>query len=77
MEQLVVDLGGKITNNISKKLNYLVIGAAGNPCWAYACYGRKVEQAVSLRKAGFKLQIIHESDFHDAVADAGLDQKFL
>lgn len=72
MEEQVLALGGKIANIISKKINYLVIGAAGNPCWAYACYGRKVEQAVELRKAGYKLQIIHESDFHDAVADAGL-----
>ena len=22
-----------------------MIGGAGNPCWAYACYGRKVESA--------------------------------
>ncbi len=27
----------------------LVIGGGANPCWAYACYGQKVEKAVELR----------------------------
>ena len=67
--EIVTKLGGKFINSISKKVNYLVIGADGNPCWAYACYGRKVEEAVSLRKQGERIQLVHENDFHDAVAD--------
>lgn len=66
---VVVKLGGEFLGGMSKKVNYLVIGANGNPCWAYACYGRKVEKAVELRKAGAKVVIIHENDFHDAVLD--------
>jgi NAD-dependent DNA ligase len=66
---IVEKLGGEVTNGINKQVRYLVIGADGNPCWAYACYGRKVEKAVELRKQGVKIQIIHENDFHDAVAD--------
>lgn len=57
------------TNNVSKSTDYLVIGAEGNPCWAYACYGRKVEAAVNLRKEGYRIILVHENDFHDAVAD--------
>lgn len=68
--ELVSTLGGKACNGITKQVNYLVIGAGGNPCWAYACYGRKVEKAVELRKSGSKLLIVHEHDFHDAVADS-------
>jgi hypothetical protein len=64
------DLGGSVLSGVSGKLNYLVIGADGNPCWAYACYGRKVEKAVELRKQGKPIVIVHEFDFHDAVADA-------
>jgi NAD-dependent DNA ligase len=71
LEAQVRELGGQVSRSVTQKLRYLVIGAAGNPCWAYACYGRKVEQAVQLRKAGYPLIIIHENDFHDAVADAG------
>lgn len=66
---LVAQLGGMSAKHVSKKVNYLVIGAEGNPCWAYACYGRKVEEAVKLRKEGVTLLIVHEHDFHDAVAD--------
>lgn len=69
LEKLVVRLGGKFTKNVSKSLNYLVIGAEGNPCWTYACYGRKVEAAINLRKEGHRLLLVHENDFHDAVAD--------
>jgi NAD-dependent DNA ligase len=66
---LVSRLGGEPLDDVSKKLNYLVVGANGNPCWAYACYGRKVEKAVKLRKEGVRLVILHENDFHDAVLD--------
>lgn len=66
---LVRSLGGEAVNGVSGKLNYLVIGADGNPCWVYACYGRKVEKAVELRKQGKRIVIVHENDFHDAVAD--------
>lgn len=67
---LVETLGGRFSGNVTAKVHYLVIGAEGNPCWAFACYGRKVEQAVKLRKDGARLLLVHEHDFHDAVADA-------
>lgn len=66
---IVCRLGGDVLSSVSGKLNYLVIGADGNPCWAYACYGRKVEKAVELRKQGKRIVIVHENDFHDALAD--------
>ncbi|RPI99888.1 MAG: NAD-dependent DNA ligase, partial [Deltaproteobacteria bacterium] len=69
LKDIVIRFGGKCTNNVAKFLDYLVIGAEGNPCWAYACYGRKVEAAVKLRKEGHKLLLVHENDFHDAIAD--------
>lgn len=69
-EQIVRGLGGDPLPGVSAKLQYLVIGAEGNPCWAYACYGRKVEKAVELRRKGVKVVLVHENDFHDAVLDA-------
>lgn len=68
---LIERLGGTYSPNVTKAVTYLVIGADGNPCWAYACYGRKVEKAVAMRKSGARLLIVHENDFHDAVADLG------
>lgn len=67
--ELIKRLGGEVVNSVSAKLDYLIIGADGNPCWAYACYGRKVEKAVELRRSGAHLLLVHENDFHDAVAD--------
>jgi NAD-dependent DNA ligase len=62
-------LGGRVSESVSNKTDYLVIGADGNPCWAFACYGRKVEMAVTLRKQGARLLLVHENDFHDALSD--------
>ena len=71
LAQIVSDFGGEFVGSMTAKVKYLVIGADGNPCWAYACYGRKVEKAVELRKSGNRVLIVHENDFHDAVADHG------
>lgn len=69
-EFTVRKFGGEPIPNVTNKLNYLVIGAEGNPCWAFACYGRKVEKAAELRRKGVKVVILHENDFHDAVLDS-------
>jgi NAD-dependent DNA ligase len=71
LSALVRQLGGEAIPSVTAKLNYLIIGADGNPCWAYACYGRKVERAVELRRKGAKVLLVHENDFHDAIADLG------
>ncbi len=35
--------GGIRKSNVSNKLNFLIIGGAGSPAWAFSTYGRKVE----------------------------------
>jgi hypothetical protein len=67
-KEVIAELGGKTADDVSKKVNYLIVGANGNPTWAYACYGRKVEKAVQFRKSGHPILIVHENDFHDAVS---------
>ena len=69
LEKLVAELGGVCCSSVVRDLDYLVVGADGSPCWAYSCYGRKIEAAVNLRRNGSLLLIVHEHDFHDAVAD--------
>lgn len=66
---IVEQYGGRFWPRITAQVDYLVIGADGNPCWAFSCYGRKVEQAIGLRKQGAKLLLVHENDFWDAVED--------
>jgi NAD-dependent DNA ligase len=68
-QELVGTLGGSFSKNVTHAVDYLVIGADGNPCWAFACYGRKIEQAVDMRKNGSRIMIVHENDFFDAVED--------
>lgn len=67
MQIMVLDRGGLVVPAPSAKLNYLIVGSNGNPCWAYACYGRKIEQAMQFRRNGAKILIVHENDFFDAL----------
>jgi NAD-dependent DNA ligase len=67
----ITGLGAAFSPNVTSRTHYLVVGAGGNPCWAFSCYGRKVEKAVDFRKSGGAIVIVHESDFWDAVADNG------
>lgn len=59
--------GGNYIDNIRQDLNYLVIGNNSNPCWAFSCYGRKVEQAIAYRKKGIQIVIVNENDFWDGM----------
>ena len=60
--------GGVFTPSVTQKTDYLIVGNEGNPCWAFSCYGRKVEKAVGLRKKGINIQIVNEDDFWNALA---------
>lgn len=62
-KKIVEKLGGTAHEAPSKKVHYLVIGAEGNPCWAFACYGRKVEKAIQLRKAGTRVVLAMPRNF--------------
>ncbi len=64
---------GAIPVQVDEYLDYLFVGAEGNPCWHFACYGRKVELAMTFRRAGRAVLIVHESDLWDALADAGVE----
>ena len=59
--------GGIFKDSVVKNTDFLIVGDEGNPCWAFSCYGRKVEKAIELRKSGSKIQIVHENDFWDCV----------
>ncbi|MDC9721463.1 MAG: BRCT domain-containing protein [Urechidicola sp.] len=69
LEKTISDLGGIPTKTLTKKTDYLIVGDNGNQAWAFACYGRKVEKALDLRKNGHKISLIHEFDFMDAIED--------
>jgi hypothetical protein len=64
---IVVSKKGNFIDHIREDLDYLIIGDQGNPCWAFSCYGRKVEAAVRMRKAGHHILLVHERDFWDVL----------
>jgi hypothetical protein len=67
---VVTERGGRFHKNLRNDTDFLIVGADGNPFWAYACYGRKVEDAVDRRRNGQRILIVHEYDFWDAVQDS-------
>ena len=72
LEAEIERLGGTAHPRVIQKLDYLVVAAGRTLSWAFSCYGRKVEAAMTLRRQGARLTIVHESDFWDAVRDHGL-----
>jgi NAD-dependent DNA ligase len=69
-ERVVLRLGGMPIDNVTKKLDYLVIGSRISPIWANTTYGRKIEKAVNHRESGSELSIISEKQWFQAIADA-------
>jgi NAD-dependent DNA ligase len=69
LQKEIIRLGGIPTNNVTRNTDYLIVGDNGNPAWAFSCYGRKVEKALSMRKEGHTIMLIHEFDFADIVDD--------
>jgi hypothetical protein len=65
--EIIVNKGGYFNDGVTKKTDFLIVGGEGNPCWAFSCYGRKVEKAVQLRKEGSQIIILHENDFWDEI----------
>ena len=65
--ETVTQHGGAFIDSIREDLDYLIIGDEGNPCWAFTCYGRKVERAVQMRRSGHRLLLVHERDFWDVL----------
>ncbi len=66
--ETVTRAGGGFVDRITNELDYLIIGDEGNPCWAFTCYGRKVEHAVQMRLKGHRILLVHEQDFWDALS---------
>lgn len=72
IEAVIVRLGGKAHPRVVDNLDYLVVAAERTHSWAFSCYGRKVEKAMTLRREGAWLTIVHEADFWDAAEDHGV-----
>ena len=64
VENLIVNLGGKIQKSPGLKTNYLIVGILGSDEWIHSSYGRKIEKAVEIRDIeGRDINIISEEHF--------------
>jgi len=70
LHSLAAERGGRFSEHLTAETDYLVVCDGGSPFWAFACYGRKVEEACTMRRQGHPLVIVHEADFWDAIASA-------
>lgn len=51
---------GIVLPNVTKKLQYLVVGGLGSPEWKHGGFGTKIERAIELKRAGTPILIVHE-----------------
>ncbi|MFH3514262.1 BRCT domain-containing protein [Citrobacter sp. 70972423] len=68
VEDMVTKNGGLISGNVTKKINYLVIGTLSSRDWKFSSHGRKIEKAISYRDdEGVELEIISEEMLFSAL----------
>ena len=59
-ERLTLKAGGMPMDNVSKKVDILVIGTRVSPDWAHTTFGRKIQRAAELQNEGHPIEIISE-----------------
>ncbi|EFE98263.1 BRCT domain-containing protein [Serratia odorifera] len=66
VEERIKFAGGNVIDNITKKLDYLVIGTLSSRDWKFSSHGRKIEKAINYRdEEGAKLKIISEENLFE------------
>lgn len=66
-EAAVLRRGGMV-GNVTKKLNYLVVGGLGSAEWKHTSFGTKIEKAIAYRAKGIPLKIVHENIWATSLA---------
>jgi NAD-dependent DNA ligase len=69
-ERAILGLGGTAVDNITQRLNYLVIGTLIEPQWAHTTFGRKIEKALQYQQQGHEIIIVSEQQWTQALQDA-------
>lgn len=56
-------LGGIPQDNVTKKLDFLVVGALASTAWINSSYGNKIKKAVDLQNKGIPIMIVSEENW--------------
>lgn len=68
IEDILKRYNGMISNTVTKKIDYLVIGVLSSRDWRFSSHGRKIEKAISYRdNEGVGLKVISEEMLFDAL----------
>jgi DNA polymerase-3 subunit epsilon len=67
-EDLIRSLGGRLSDTVSQKTDFLVVGSKGNRAWKNGSRGVKIDNAETLHRNGGKVQIVSEETFLRATA---------
>lgn len=62
-ETLASEKGAHTAKDVSRKVDYLVVGSIGNDQWKHSSYGRKIIKAVELQHHNHQISIINEDYF--------------
>ncbi|EGW22136.1 BRCT domain-containing protein [Methylobacter tundripaludum] len=62
-EQIITELGGIPAKSVTKKLDYLVIGALASRDWIATSHGRKIEKALLYQEQGSPVTILCEESW--------------
>lgn len=55
-----VELRGAAAGSLTRRTDYLVIGAYATESWKHSSFGRKIEQACEMRDSGIPISILSE-----------------
>ena len=69
-ERVVVERGGLINRDITKDLDFLVVGTFASPDWLNTSFGRKIEKAVGYQREGCGIRIVPEKCWSQAIEHA-------
>lgn len=71
VEDIVKRNNGIISNSVTKKIDYLVIGTLSSRDWRFSSHGRKIEKAISYRdNDGVSLKVVSEEMLFDSLPGA-------
>lgn len=62
ISQRLIALGAKVKDNVTKAVDYLIVGEMGSPAWACGNYGSKVKKALEMQGKGHHIKILKESE---------------
>lgn len=64
--KITEQMGAKTVNTITKKVDYLVIGALGSPDWVHESFGHKIANAMQLKAKNHPVAIVTEKHWNNA-----------